>query len=95
MILGYVEEGQDLVVVAMNGGGEGHPAWWTNLRHDPRATVALAGGERRRVRARRAAGAERERLWARWRDVDASIDAHAAARSTPTPVVVLAPDPDA
>src|SRR4051812_31455013 len=49
-ILGYYEDGRNLVTLAMNGWSEGEPAWWLNLQADPDATVDLVG-ERRRVRA--------------------------------------------
>ena len=31
VIIGYIEDGPSLVTLAMNGGDEGHPAWWLNL----------------------------------------------------------------
>lgn len=91
VILGYVEDGPDLVVLAMNGWGDGEPAWWLNLQAHPTATVQLADGTVRRVTAYAAQGAERERLWALWRAVEVKLDDYAALRSTPTAVVVLAP----
>ena len=66
-MLGYYEDGPNLVTMAMNGWAEREPAWWLNLRAHPDATVDLPGGSRA-VRARAAAGAERARLWARFRD---------------------------
>ena len=45
----------------------------------------------RQVTTRAAQGDERERLWARWRQVDKNLDAYAARRSMPTAVVVLEP----
>ena len=62
-ILGYVEDGANLVTLAMNGWGEKDPAWWLNLRALPDATVELKGGATRAVHAREATGEERERLW--------------------------------
>jgi len=41
VIVGYLEDGPNLVVVAMNGGEEGHPAWWLNLEAHPDAVVRL------------------------------------------------------
>jgi deazaflavin-dependent oxidoreductase (nitroreductase family) len=91
VIVGYLEDGADLVVVAMNGWDEGHPAWWLNLEADPEAEVRLAGGARRRVRARAAHGAERDRLWARWVAIEPELDAYAGTRATIAPVVVFQP----
>jgi F420H(2)-dependent quinone reductase len=89
VILGYLEDGDDLVLLAMNGWDEGHPAWWLNLEANPAATVRLAGQAPRRVQARSAQGDERDRLWQRWCDVDGDLGAYADRRSTDTPVVVL------
>jgi deazaflavin-dependent oxidoreductase (nitroreductase family) len=92
VILGYVEDGRDLVVLAMNGWDPGHPAWWLNLEAHPEAVVRLAGQDPRRVRARAAVGAERARLWDVWRAVEPDLDGYAARRTTVTPVVVLEPE---
>ena len=90
VILGYYEDGSNLVTMAMNGWGEGEPAWWLNLLAHPDATVVLADGKRV-VSAAAAQGAERERLWERWRELDDGVDGYAKMRSTETAVVVLSP----
>jgi len=91
VILGYLDDGPDLVVLAMNGWDEGNPAWWLNLEAHPDAVVRLAHRPPRPVHARAAEGEERERLWKRWADVDHDLDAYAAMRSVETPVVVFEP----
>jgi len=93
VIVAYFEDGPNLVTVAMNGWGEGDPAWWLNLQARPEAFVDLVDG-RRPVRGRAATGDERTRLWPRWRDSDANFDAHAARRLSETVVVVLEPRPE-
>ncbi|WP_294181971.1 nitroreductase/quinone reductase family protein [uncultured Schumannella sp.] len=90
VILGYFEDGPNLVTMAMNGWGEGHPSWWLNLLANPDATVVLTD-ETRKVRASKAAGGEHDRLWARWRDMGDDLDGYAKVRQTETPIVVLAP----
>ena len=89
VIIGYLEDGPNLVAIAMNGWDEGHPAWWLNLQADPEATVRLAHQEPQPVRAREATGDERDRLWQRWLDTDPELTAHARSRDTATPVVIL------
>jgi F420H(2)-dependent quinone reductase len=89
-ILGYFEDGPNLVTMAMNGWGDPEPAWWLNLQVRPETTVELVDGPRA-VRARAAEGEERARLWARWAEYDKGLDAFAARRSRETAVVILEP----
>ena len=94
-IIGYYEDGPNLVTLAMNGWGEAEPAWWLNLQARPDTMVGLANGPRA-VRARAAQGAERHRLWARFREFPGwgdDIDSLAARRATETAVVVFEPRP--
>jgi deazaflavin-dependent oxidoreductase (nitroreductase family) len=95
VILGYYEDGPNLVSMAMNGWGAPEPAWWLNLQAHPQAVVDLAGGTRLEVHGRRAVGEERERLWQRWRELDKNLDGYAARRPHETAVVVLEPRPTA
>jgi hypothetical protein len=92
-MVGYFEDGPNLVTMAMNGWSDGEPAWWLNLQANPTATVELADG-RRTVKGRAAAGEERSRLWSRWRTIDDNLDAYAARRSGETAVVILEPAGD-
>jgi deazaflavin-dependent oxidoreductase (nitroreductase family) len=91
VIVGYLEDGPNLVVLAMNGWGEGHPAWWLNLEAHPDAIIRQKGQAERPVHARAAVGDERERLWKLWATVDEGLDGYAGRRSVETPVVVLEP----
>jgi F420H(2)-dependent quinone reductase len=90
VILGYLEDGPNLVTMAMNGWADGEPAWWLNLQADPHARVELAD-ETRLVLARAAEGAERSRLWTMWQKIEPDLDGYAARRSTPTALVILEP----
>ncbi len=89
-ILGYFEDGPNLVTMAMNGWGEPEPAWWLNLQAHPDTVVELKDGPRA-VYGRAADGEERDRLWARWAHYDKDLDAFAARRPGQTAVVVLEP----
>ena len=90
VIIGYFEDGPNLIALAMNGWADGEPGWWLNLQAHPDASVDLADGPRP-VMARAAEGDERSRLWARWRELDARLDAYAKLRSVETAVVILEP----
>jgi F420H(2)-dependent quinone reductase len=89
-IVGYLEDGANLVTLAMNGWAEAEPAWWLNLQAQPDTTVELKDG-RRAVRGRAAEGEERDRLWARWGEFSPDYDSWATMRSGQTAVVVLEP----
>jgi F420H(2)-dependent quinone reductase len=92
-IVGYYEDGPNLVTLAMNGWADTDPAWWLNLQAQPDTTVDLTDGSRA-VRARVAAGDERKRLWATFRHYPGwgkDLDALGARRSTERAVVVLEP----
>jgi deazaflavin-dependent oxidoreductase (nitroreductase family) len=93
VILGYFEDGSNLVTMAMNGWADDEPAWWLNLQAHPEANVDLADGQRT-VKGRAAQGEERSRLWDRWREIDTNLEAYAALRSGETAVVILEPSPD-
>jgi len=93
-MVGYFEDGPNLVTLAMNGWGKGEPAWWLNLQANPAATVELADGSRE-VRARAASGTERERLWETFDDYPgwgSDLGALAAHRPGETAIVVLEPN---
>jgi deazaflavin-dependent oxidoreductase (nitroreductase family) len=67
VVLGLAD-GERMVVVASNYGREHHPAWYYNLKANPRATVEVRGVSREVV-ARELHGAERERCYQRGVDV--------------------------
>jgi F420H(2)-dependent quinone reductase len=87
----YVEDGDNVAIIASKGGDRRHPAWFHNLKAHPDVEVELRGGARQ-VRARVAEGEERERIWRKaasvWPDYD-RYQRRAAHREIP--VVVLEP----
>jgi deazaflavin-dependent oxidoreductase (nitroreductase family) len=93
-IVGFIVDGPNVVIPAMNGWADPEPAWWLNLQADPNATVELPDG-RRAVIARAAVGEERDRLWGRFLALKSSAftEASAAMRSRETAIVVLEPRP--
>jgi len=90
VILAYLEDGRNLVTMAMNGWADPEPGWWLNLQAHPEAAIDFPGG-RRTVTGRAAEGKERSRLWAKWRETDPKLDTYAALRSRETAVVILEP----
>ncbi|BDO43758.1 nitroreductase family deazaflavin-dependent oxidoreductase [Cellulomonas sp. NTE-D12] len=55
-------DGERLVLVASNNGGDAHPSWYLNLVANPQVSVQR-GATVTPMTARTAEGAERERLW--------------------------------
>ncbi|MGB8861162.1 MAG: nitroreductase/quinone reductase family protein [Ilumatobacteraceae bacterium] len=90
VMVGYFEDGPNFVTMAMNGWGEREPAWWLNLQAHPKARIDTTEGPRL-VTGRAASGEERERLWARWQQIDKHLDSYAARRPTETAVVIFEP----
>ncbi len=91
-ILGYYDDGSNLITMAMNGWGAPEPAWWLNLQAHPDTTVELVDGPRP-VRGRAATASERPRLWALWAAYDGedNLASWAARRPQETAVVILEP----
>jgi deazaflavin-dependent oxidoreductase (nitroreductase family) len=46
VIVGYFEDGPNLVTMAMNGWGDAEPAWWLNLQAHPDVTADLVDDAR-------------------------------------------------
>jgi deazaflavin-dependent oxidoreductase (nitroreductase family) len=86
----YIEDGDDLVIVASKGGSHRHPAWWLNLRENPRTTVQV-GSRHREVVARQATVDEKERLWPRLVEIWPDYETYQRRTSRDIPVIVLSP----
>ena len=90
MPLVYLSDGDNMVVIASNGGADQHPAWWLNLRANPKAEVQV-GSETQTVVATKAEGEERERLWRDVVDLYHGYDEYRRMTEREIPVVVLQP----
>ena len=92
-IVGYIEDGPNIVVPAMNGWMDPEPAWWLNLQAQPEASITLPDGKTREVVARAAEPGERDRLWRALVALGSAAytDANAATRSRETAIVVFEP----
>ena len=86
--LTYFEFGDDLVVVASNGGEDSAPAWWLNLCERPEATITT-GTHTQPVTARPTTEEEHERLWPMITAVHPGYAAYARRTTRRIPVVVL------
>jgi F420H(2)-dependent quinone reductase len=96
VIVGYYEDGPNLVSMAMNGWGAAEPAWWLNLQAHPGGGRRAGPSDwtRRDVLGRLRRARSVKTLWQRWRGLDQNLDGYAARRPRET-VVVLEPRPAA
>jgi F420H(2)-dependent quinone reductase len=86
----YVRDGDNVAIIASKGGHPRHPGWFHNLRAHPDTTIQI-GSRRLAVRARVAAGQERERLWRRAVAVWPPYEDYQKRTGRRIPVVVLEP----
>ena len=63
MLTSPVQEGTTIVIVASRGGDDTHPAWFLNLRDNPKVEVSYKGAPKVPMLARVATAEERARLW--------------------------------
>jgi deazaflavin-dependent oxidoreductase (nitroreductase family) len=87
----YLQDGNDLVLVASNGGSDKPPGWLFNIADHPEVGVQI-GRQRSRMRARVADAAERARLWPLVNRNNADrYDGYQAKTTREIPLVVLSP----
>jgi len=85
----YIERGDDIVVIAANGGSDRTPAWWLNMREAGSAVVTLHG-ESWAVKPRVVEEEpERSELWSAFARVYPAIDEYTTFTDRPLPVVLL------
>jgi F420H(2)-dependent quinone reductase len=88
--LGYIRDGENLVVIASKGGHPTNPSWFHNVRAHPDARVQIRSA-RTPVRARVASSAERERLWPEVVAVYAGYEDYQQRTARVIPLVILEP----
>ncbi len=86
----YVRDGEDMVVCASNNGQPQHPAWYWNLRANPRAKVQ-AGRKRYEVIAEIASGEQYKRLWQKLLAVRPQYAEYRTRTTREFPIVILKP----
>lgn len=87
----YLRDGENLVIVASQGGLPKDPQWYLNLVTAPDTSVRLRGEGIRQVRARIADDEERVSLWPRLIDLYADFAKYDRWADREIPVVILEP----
>ncbi len=88
--LGYIADGDALVIIAGAAGSPKHPAWWLNLKAHPETQVQI-GRRILPVRATEATPEEEQRILSRHPKQRALFDAMQRAVTRKIPVVILRP----
>ena len=88
--VGYLPDGERLLIIASAGGAPNHPAWYHNLRAYPLVTVE-DGTFTYQANAVILADAERDRLFARAAEADPGWAEYQAGTDRTLPVVALEP----
>ena len=83
-------DGENIVIVASNGGNDRHPVWWLNLQANPEAELRT-GNETKPVRAEAASEEEKARLWPLLVEMYSGYARYQQGTERKIPVVVLRP----
>ena len=86
----FGRDGDDLLLVASQGGAPTHPNWYHNLSANPDVEVQVQG-DVFRATARTANDDEKARLWSIMTNVWPNYDAYQERTDRQIPVVVLTP----
>jgi deazaflavin-dependent oxidoreductase (nitroreductase family) len=92
VVLQWFRDGDAMILVGANDGGDAHPAWVHNLRAHPDARVDVMG-RTIAVRAQELPPAEAAGQWQAILRRDPSYERYARATSRPFPIIRLAPLP--
>jgi deazaflavin-dependent oxidoreductase (nitroreductase family) len=86
----YLPDGDRMVIFASKGGAPNNPAWYHNLRANPRATVEV-GADKLEVEAVVTEGDERERLFRKQAELYPQFGDYETKTTRQIPVVALQP----
>ncbi len=86
----YIPNGDDILLVASQGGLDMHPLWYKNLVANPDVETN-AFGNKRKMRARQATPEEKEQLWPVIRSVHKDFDEYQARTDRDIPVMICSP----
>ncbi len=86
----YLADGDEVVVVASNGGQGKLPNWWLNTRESKHAQIEIRR-KHLHVRVEEAHSEERQRLWARVLAYGAGHEAYQEQTPYPLPLVIFHP----
>jgi deazaflavin-dependent oxidoreductase (nitroreductase family) len=91
MLAAAVHDDHRVILVASNRGADRHPAWYCNLRDQPRVAVTMEGRQRAMI-ARTATPQERAELWPQIIEASPGYGHYQKNTDRNLPVVILEPE---
>lgn len=91
MLTSPLQEGPSHVLVASRGGDDHHPAWFLNLRDEPKVRARIGGGPEVPMLARVATPEERARMWPRVTQTYKGYAGYQDKTDREIPLVILDP----
>jgi F420H(2)-dependent quinone reductase len=88
--LGYFEEDGGYVIIASNAGGDTHPAWYHNLKSNPRVQIEIKD-RKLEANAEVIAPDRRSELWARLTAMSPQYAGYETKTTREIPMVMLRP----
>jgi deazaflavin-dependent oxidoreductase (nitroreductase family) len=88
----YMKDGENMVIVASNGGNANHPGWYHNIRANPDIEVEI-GRDKQKIHAEVADAQERARLWPKLVQVYKQYEDYQRDTDREIPLVILKPVP--
>lgn len=86
----YLKDGDNLILVASDGGAPTHPTWSLNVRANPQVEVEI-GKQKLAMTARQANAEERARFWPRLIAMYSGYAEYQKKTTREIPVVILSP----
>ena len=86
----YLQDGDNIVLVASKGGMPHHPLWYLNLQANPGVEVEI-GTKKISMAARQANAEEKTRLWPQLVEIYPSYAAYQTLTDRDIPVLILTP----
>lgn len=86
----YLQEGEDVILVASKGGMEHHPQWYLNMEANPDVEVEI-GTTITPMKARRASDEEKAAYWPKLVEIYPDYEDYQARTTRNIPVMVLSP----
>ncbi len=86
----YLQDGEDVILVASKGGMEHHPQWYLNMEANPDVEVEI-GTTITPMKARRASDEEKAAYWPKLVEIYPDYEDYQARTTRNIPVMVLSP----